>query len=272
MQSTNGEIEKYHRHLASFAAESTPLCIPFLDLLKASPEARLECSCKIIGDTIHPLRLNLWYENNGKSCLNPKIDTFLKNYAQIAPLNLSLYQQIVGKDFQYDKVKCTCAGIDIRIQSSASRVKVWHIIEQYPEKEAMILDFPEISPIAQSLKIQPGLLFGFDFGFDGGTALKVYPTLHISQIRQARNLLNILFGERTLALLEQCEWVNFGFTTKEAGISLHLLPRNLQTFIDNFHYPVLSDAYRLSGAQKVIISLDQAEAESTCYSSFNLYY
>jgi LynF/TruF/PatF family peptide O-prenyltransferase len=272
MQSNNAEIEKYHSHLTSFNAESTLLCVSFLDLLKDSPEAHLECSCKIIGETVYPLRLNLWYRNNGEVGLNPKIDAFLKNYAQISPLNLSLYQQIVGQDFQYDKVKCTCVGIDVRPQSRASRVKLWHIIEHYPEKEAMILNFPEISPIAQSLKIQPDLLFGFDFELDGGTAVKVYPALHISQIHQSRSLLNILFGKRTLALLEQCEWVNFGFTTKEAGLSLHLLPRNPQMFIDYFHYPVLSHAYRLSGAQKVIISLDQAEAESSCYSSFNLYY
>ncbi len=272
MQSTNAQIEKYHKHLTSFAAEETPLCIQFLDLLKASPEAHLECSCKIIGDTIHPLRLNLWYNDNGEPSLNPKIVTFLKNCAQDSSLNFSLYQQLVGTDFQYDKVKCTSLGIDARIQSSVSRVKLWHIIEHYPEKEAMVLDFPEISPIARSLKIQPDLLFGFDFRLDGGTAVKVYPTLHISQIQQSCSLLNILFGTRTLALLEQCEWVNFGFTTKEEGLSLHLLPRDPETFIDNFHHPVLSDAYRLSGAQKAIISLDQAEAESGCYSSFNLYY
>jgi LynF/TruF/PatF family peptide O-prenyltransferase len=272
MQSTNVQIEKYHRHLTSFAAETMPLCVSFLDLLKASPEAHLECSCKIIGDTIHPLRLNLWYKNNGESSLNPKIGTFLRNYAQTFPLDFSLYQQLVGTDFQYDKVKCTSLGIDVRTQSSASRVKLWHIIEHYPEKEAMILDFPEISPIAHSLKIQPDLLFGFDFGLDGGTAVKVYPALHISQIQQARSLLNILLGTRTLALLEQCEWVNFGFTTKEAGLSLHLLPRDPKMFIDNFHHPILSNAYRFSGAQKVIISMDQAEAESGCYSSFNLYY
>ncbi len=272
MQSTNAQIEKYHRHLTSFAAEATPLCIPFLDLLKASPEAHLECSCKIVGDMVHPLRLNLWYKHNGESGLNPKIATFLENYAQAFQLNFSFYQQLVGLNFQYDKVKCTALGIDIRTQSNASRVKLWHIIEHYPEKEAMALDFPEISPIARSLKIQPDLLFGFDFGLDGRTAVKVYPTLNISQIQQSRSLLNILFGVRTLALLEQCEWVNFGFTTKETGLSLHLLPQDPEMFIDNFHHPILSDAYRLSGAQKVIISLDQAEAESGCYSSFNLYY
>lgn len=272
MQSTNAQVEKYYRHLTSFGAEATPLCIPFLDLLKASPEAHLECSCKIIGDTVYPLRLNLWYKNDGESGLNPKIVTFLENYAQAFPLNFSVYQQLVGSHFQYDKVKCTSLGIDIRTQSGASRLKLWHIIERYPEKEAMVLNFPEISPIARSLKIQPDLLFGFDLGLDGGTAVKVYPALHISQIQQSRSLLNILFGTRTLALLEQCEWVNFGFTTKEAGLSLHLLPRDPELFIDSFHHPVLSEAYRLSGAQKVIISLDQAEAESGCYSSFNLYY
>ncbi len=272
MQSANMQIEKYHRHLTSFAAEATPLCSSFMDLLKASPEADLECSCKIIGDTVHSLRFNLWYKNNGESSLNPKIVAFLKNYSQAFPLNFSLYQQIVGTDFQYDKVKCTSLGIDARTQSSASRVKLWHIIEDYPEKEAMVLDFPQISPIARCLKIQPGLLFGFDFGLDGGTAVKVYPVLHLSQIQQSRSLLNALFGTRTFALLEQCNWVNFGFTTKEAGLSLHLFPRNPKMFIDNFHHPVLSDAYRLFSAQKVIISLDQAEAESSCFSSFNLYY
>ncbi|VVB92184.1 Uncharacterised protein [uncultured archaeon] len=272
MQSANVQIEKYRRHLTSFASRATPLCVPFLDLLRASPEAHLECSCKVCGEAVHPLRFNLWYKNSGEFSLNPKIVTFLKNYAQAFPLNFSLYQQLVGTDFQYDKVKCTSLGIDVRTQSSASRVKLWHIIEHYPEKEAMVLNFPEISPIARILKIQPGLLFGFDFGLDGGTAVKVYPVLHTSHIQQSRSLLNILFGARTLALLEQCKWVNFGFTTKEAGLSLHLFPRNPKMFIDNLHHPVLSDAYRLSGAQKVIISLDQAEVESGCCSSFNLYY
>jgi len=272
MQPTNSEIEKYHKHLTSFSTEATSLCIPFFELLKASPEAHLECSCKIVGDTVHPLRLNLWYKNNRETGLNSKIATFLKEYSQTFPLNFSLYQQLVGSNFEYDKVKCTALGIDTRKQFSESRIKLWHIIGHYPEKEEIVLDFPEISPIVRTLKIQPDLLFGFDFGLDGRTAVKVYPTLNRSQIQQSCSLLNILFGTRTLELLKQCEWVNFGFTSKTAELSLHILPQDPKTFIENLNNQILSDTYRLSGAQKVIVSLDQAEVERGCYSSFNLYY
>ena len=234
----------------------------------------LECSCKVDGDGIHGARINLWFSGHHlRQEALAKAQGFLQQCAQIAPLDLSLYRQVVNADFQYDKARCTILGIDAQAQSNKSRVKLWHIVEHYPEMEDVLLGFPGIAPIAQCFKILPELLFGFDFGFDGGTALKVYPMLHARHIPPLHNPLSALLGARTLALVEQCEWVNFGFTTKKPCISLHFLPRNPEVFIGNFHHQALSDVYRLSGAsQKVIVSLDQAEAESGCYSTFNFYY
>jgi hypothetical protein len=103
MKPNNEQIEKYRKHLTFFATETTPLCDLFLELLEASHEAHLECSCKIADNTVYPLRFNLWYKNNGESTINPKIVTFLKNCAQISPLNLSLYQNLSVRIFNMTK-------------------------------------------------------------------------------------------------------------------------------------------------------------------------
>jgi LynF/TruF/PatF family peptide O-prenyltransferase len=276
MKKYDGSLEaKLRRHASLFPRAASALEDIFNRLVLGSPEAdMLECSCKVDGGGIHGARMNLWFSGHllRQEAL-VKAQGFLRQCAQIAPLDLSLYRQIVGADFQYDKARCTVVGIDAREEPNKSRIKLWHIAEHYPEIEDKVLGLPGIAPAAQCFKILPELLFGFDFGMEGGTALKVYPMLHARHIQPLHNVLNSLLGERTLRLVEQCRWVNFGFTSKKPGISLHLLPWDPEVFISNFHHPVLSDVYRLSGApQKVIVSLDQAEVESGCYSTFNYYY
>lgn len=272
MQSASMQIEKYRRHMTSFASEATPLCVPFLDLLRASPEAHLECSCKVCGDTVHPLRFNLWYKNNGGSSLNPKIVAFLEHYAEMAPLDRSLYHEVIGTDFLYEKVRYNVVGIDLRPDIDSSRIKLWHIVGDYPAMETHALGFAGISPDARRLKIHKGFLFGFDFVFSGASALKVYPVMHDYEIREQKALLREIFGEKVTTLAEHCQRVSFGFSTDKAGASAHMIPYHASDFISKIGSRQLSIAFSATGSDRIIIAMDIDDINSGEYHTFNLYY
>lgn len=272
MQPADMQIEKFRRHLASFASRETQLCIPFLDLLRDSPEAHLECTCKICGDTVHPLRFNLWYKSSGGSGLNPKIAAFLEHYAEIAPIDCSLYHEVTGTDFLYEKVRYNVAGIDLRPDIDSSRIKLWHIVGDYPAMETRALGFAGISPDARRLKIHKGFLFGFDFVFSGASALKVYPVMHDYEIREHNAMLRDIFGEKVTKLVEHCHRVSFGFSTDKAGATAHMIPYHASDFISKIGSRQLSTAFSATGSNKIIIAMDIDDINSGEYHTFNLYY
>lgn len=272
MQSANVQIEKYRRHLTSFASKTTPLCVPFLDLLRASPEAHLECSCKVCGDTVHPLRFNLWYKNSGGFSLNTKIVAFLEHYAEMAPIDRSLYHEVIGTDFLYEKVRYNVVGIDLRPDIASSRIKLWHIVGDYPAMETRALGFAGISPNARRLKIHKGFLFGFDFVFSGASALKVYPVMHDYEIREQSALLRDIVGEKVTMLLERCHRVSFGFSTDKVGASVHMIPYDASDFIAKIGSKQLSTAFSAIGSTKIIIAMDIDDINAGEYHTFNLYY
>jgi len=272
MQSANAQVGKYHRHLTSFAAKATTLCVPFLNLLKASPEAHLECSCKVCGDIVHPLRFNLWYRNGGEDGLNPKIVAFLERYAEMVPIDRSLYREIIGTDFLYEKVRYNVIGIDLRQDIDSSRIKLWHIVEDYPAMERRALGFAGISPNARRLKIHKGFLFGFDFVFSGASALKVYPVWHDYEIREHNALLRDIVGEKVTMLVEHCQRVSFGFSTGKVGASAHMIPCYASDFIAGICSKSLSTAFFAIGSDRVIVAMDIDDINTGDYHTFNLYY
>ncbi|NJD78513.1 MAG: hypothetical protein FIB08_15705 [Candidatus Methanoperedens sp.] len=272
MQSADVQIKKFSRHLASFASRETPLCIPFLDLLRASPEAHLECSCKVYGDTVNPARFNLWYKNNGGSGLNPKIVAFLEHYAEIASIDRSLYYEVTGTDFLYEKVRYNVVGIDLRPDIDSSRIKLWHIVGDYPAMETRALGFAGISPDARRLKVHKGFLFGFDFVFSGASALKVYPVMHDYEIREHNAMLRDIVGEKVTMLAEHCHRVSFGFSTDKVGASAHMIPYDASDFIAKIGSRQLSDAFSATGSTGIIVAMDVGDINSGEYHTFNLYY
>ncbi|VVB85505.1 Uncharacterised protein [uncultured archaeon] len=272
MQQAFVQIGKYRRHLTSFASEETPLCVPFLDLLRSSPETHLECSCKVCGDTVHPMRFNLWFKNSGESSLNPKIVAFLEQYAEMAPIDCSLYHEVTGTDFQYEKVLYNVIGIDLRPDFASSRIKLWHIVGDYLDMETRALGFAGISPDARRLKIHSGFLFGFDFVFSGASALKVYPVMHDYEIREQNALLRDMVGEKVTVLAGRCRRVSFCFSTDKVGGSAHMIPYDASGFIAKMGSRQLSDAFSAIGSTKIIVAMDIDDINAGEYHTFNLYY
>jgi LynF/TruF/PatF family peptide O-prenyltransferase len=270
--SAAASLEKYARHLSALSAVPDSLCVSFLDLLRASPEAQLECSCKIRATMVHPLRMNLWYEMDRLPVLYPKIGAVLDRLATELPLDLSLYHDLIDPQFRYDRVRCSVFGIDARADPAASRIKLWHIIGDYPEMEERVFGFPGLAPEAHYLKIHPGLLFGFDFGLNGCSALKVYPVWHDFQICEYQGRLRDIVGAAAVALAQRCCRVSFGFSTADVGISAHMIPNDPAQFIADLKHPPLSATYQSLGISSAIVAMDLAEMRRTTPQTFNLYY
>jgi LynF/TruF/PatF family peptide O-prenyltransferase len=253
-------------------AQGNALSTLFLNLIRNSPEAHLECSCKINDYDIYPMRLNLWYENGGKSETINKIAGFLNNCSKIVDLNFSLYHGVVDRNFIYDKIGYSIVGIDARESPGVSRIKLWHIIKDYQEMEKRILGFEGISPIAKKMKVHKGLLFGFDFASSGKTAMKVYPVWHDFQIKQNHRLLLKFWGSKVVEMAKKCDRISFVFNTKNDDVTLHMIPVNTEKFIGDLGHKNLFKVYQSLNLSKVIVSLTLEEIEKGNYRTFNLYY
>ena len=265
-------VDKYRDHLARFHAESTYLCRPFFDAVQSAPEAHLERSCKIGSAGISPLRMNLWYRNDGSTEPESAIKTLVERYVNIADIDLSLYNYLLGSSFRYDKVHYNIVGIDIRPEPQASRLKLWHIVVDYPEIEEAMLTCDGIPQQASWLNVHGGLLFGFDFGFGGTSALKVYPLMHDYEMQEHRQLLHEVFGERMVALTDHCCRVSFGYSTGNSGVTAHMIPYDAAAFVSTSGSQPLADAYATCGASSVIVAMDTAEISAADCRNFNLYY
>jgi LynF/TruF/PatF family peptide O-prenyltransferase len=272
MRISSPQLEKLHRHLAVFGVTETNLCEEFEALILASPEADLECSCKLCGDEVFPLRLNLWYRD--ASCFEGerKIWRFFDHIAYSGTLDNSFYHEVLGPNFQHQKVRYSVVGIDVRAEARESRAKIWHIIADYPELEARVLGLSGIGAAARQLKVHKGLLFGFDFTLTGKAALKVYPVWHDFQIRERTDFLRELVGGEAVALMAQCSRVSFAFTTLNETITLHMMPYDAERFIRELRAPHLLRAFRSIGVPEVILAMNLAEIKAGAGRSFGLYY
>jgi LynF/TruF/PatF family peptide O-prenyltransferase len=264
--------EKFLQHFRLFREESRELSALFEALIKRSPEAHLECSCKIKDQDVHAQRVNAWYKNGEGEESRNKIDWFLTKCSEIAPLNFGLYREMVSPDFRKDKVVYTVVGIDERKQWRDSRIKLWKIITDYETQEEKVLAFEGISPFARAMKIHKGILFGFDFSFSGKTAMKVYPVWHDFQIARNRNLLTSLLGKETADIAGQCRRISFAFTNNSSDVVLHIHAVQTNALIHHLGNETLSRTYADIGKKEVIVSISLNELQRGECKSFNIYY
>ncbi|MBC6473278.1 MAG: LynF/TruF/PatF family peptide O-prenyltransferase [Hormoscilla sp. GM102CHS1] len=134
----------------------------FKHLVEKAGGYTIECSCKIAGDRLYPARFNLWFRDR---------QYFPKEAMDRAKLDYSLFQKFYSDRFDWSKVKKIAAGVDLRPEKANSRLKIWFIIEDYPEKLQAAISLHGEREDVRTLIVNNKLLIGFDFFLDGHSTI-----------------------------------------------------------------------------------------------------
>lgn len=138
----------------------------------------LEASCKVELDKLIASRFLLFFKDSTqqwRKWLNQSLAFFGQVESRVGvQLDYSLLQKFLGRDFDFNKITVLSTGIDLRKHLPDSSLKMHIRIEDYPEKldEALSLtrDSDDLMPLRQFLSV-----VGFDFYFDGRSAIELYP-------------------------------------------------------------------------------------------------
>ncbi|MBU0757188.1 MAG: LynF/TruF/PatF family peptide O-prenyltransferase, partial [Nanoarchaeota archaeon] len=270
-------LEKYLFHKAEFNIKDETTLDLFEEFLRKSGDCSLECSCKIEEYSIHPCRFNIWYENKRQvDNLNLIFDFISKTKEQEkVSLDLSLIKTFLDK-LDLNKVVQIITGIDLRANTKESRLKLWLIIKNYPEKVKQITSFIN-HPLLSELTFSNELLFGIDIYLDGRTCLKAYPLILEDTLKDDlnRKTLKEMFGETTLRLLETCDRTHISFRSESTKRNLHFHPYNAEKFIESINnekIKLLSEQVTSSGHKIKILSFSEEEMEKNNIRNINIYY
>jgi LynF/TruF/PatF family peptide O-prenyltransferase len=273
------QVEKFRKHKEIFGIVDDVYLGYFERLLKQSDKFVLECSCKVEGEGIFPTRFNIWYEDKFDIVGNMNLILGFLNSLVNEGCNLdySSFKEVLGQDFDIDRIEEVVVGIDLRKNVKESRAKVWFVSRDYPEIENKLFeikDYRDSFPLVSTSKY---FLFGFDFYFDGRKSVKIYPRFGKSFLQdpEKKKMIGCVFSDRISDLIFRCRSFNVSFKDTDLKRTLHFHPQNNKEFIDKIGSEKLSgisERLNLKDAGKIVVSLIEEEIDKNAISNFNIYY
>jgi LynF/TruF/PatF family peptide O-prenyltransferase len=193
-------------------------------------------------------------------------------------LDYSLLQQLLGINFDFNKVTVFSTGVDLRNHLADSSVKMHIRLEDYPEKinQALLLtdDPNDLLSVRDFLSV-----IGLDFYFDGRSAIEIYPEVVEADFLKAETQEKVWrhFPRFVLEPLEVTSLFGFGFSKANNNPVLYYHLKNRQNLTNYFK---LSDtAQRVHSFyqhQDILpnmwVGTAQQELEKTRIENIRLYY
>ncbi|MFB2836074.1 LynF/TruF/PatF family peptide O-prenyltransferase [Floridanema evergladense] len=238
----------------------------------------LECSCKIEKDKLYPARFNLFRNQPTSQHYQAAIHFFEQAESRAdVKINYRLIQQFVGNDFNFSKVVQILVGVDLRKEFSASRLKFWFVIKDYPQKLATAISLCHPPKELEMLLIDDSVVIGFDFDFKGGTEIEVYPKINEEKFKQfdVQNKLKKVLSPKALQLLDNCWSLIIGFSQANPEKILYYRTNDPNNFIANLHNDLANRVhayYRKQPVHGTIVGLREQELLVGKIENLNLYY
>jgi LynF/TruF/PatF family peptide O-prenyltransferase len=270
-------------HQKAFNIDECFLIKEFKKLVQNSENSTVECSCKIEDNNLYSTRFNLWFFGDDLVKKNEAIQAvtnFINKVEKRLKINFnySLFNQFYDNSFDLNLTKKIITGIDLRQKINDSRLKIWFIINNYPEKLEQALLLQGDNTEVRQLIFHNELLVGFDFFFDGRTKIKLYPDINKEEFQdiQIQKKLKEVLSDVAINLMSLCFWTHISFTSDNAEIILHYHPLNPQKFIKKFVYNQIVDNinnfYQHQNILRQVISVKESELIDNSINSLNLYY
>jgi LynF/TruF/PatF family peptide O-prenyltransferase len=243
-------------------------------------DCAIEASCKIELDKLIASRFMLFFKDQEwQKYLAQSLAFFRQVENRVGvQLDYSLLQQLLGINFDFNKVTVFSTGVDLRNHLADSSVKMHIRLEDYPEKinQALLLtdDPNDLLSVRDFLSV-----IGLDFYFDGRSAIEIYPEVVEADFLKAETQEKVWrhFPRFVLEPLEVTSLFGFGFSKANNNPVLYYHLKNRQNLTNYFK---LSDtAQRVHSFyqhQDILpnmwVGTAQQELEKTRIENIRLYY
>ena len=275
--------EKIFLHTQLFHIQKTEFFHAFLRHLAKEKNFCIECSFKIESQAIHPCRFNVWF--NGDYWANiARSMHFIQGFERIyqdVTIDHSSFDHVLGGGLSSSDIKRVVLGVDFRDRRCASRVKLWLVLANYHQYLDKIFNYMECGDKYAPFFVNPHLLLGFDFSFDGGNPIKIYPVLYRHDLdhHSLHPHFQRFFDESTIELMRLCDRFHVGIKQVHSDLVLHFHPVDWTHFIKKLNSLSCNPLMNHSVAHlfdkdigDVFISLSQREVRDRCLENMNFYY
>ncbi|MES0491553.1 MAG: LynF/TruF/PatF family peptide O-prenyltransferase [Leptospirales bacterium] len=266
-------------HLDYFDAKDSYPLSEFLSFEEEMEQVLIECSCKVSGQKVDAKRFNLWFPNPHKKKQLNKMMVLFETMARNDNIlfNRDLFTQFYNDQFDWSKVKQFILGVDIREELPSSRLKIWFIIEDYPEKIETAIHLYGENKDLRSLTLHDELLIGFDFYFNGRNVVKVYPDVKRYEYEQEAIQKNIgkVLHPSAMRLMEKSEWVHISFSRNYSSKVLHFHVHDPVPFLEMIsgeRARTMCNYYRQRELHNVVVSFYEHELIEQNIINWNFYY
>lgn len=275
----NKNLSYISEHRQKFNTGDSYLLAEFLSFVEDAKDARIECSYKVSGEKVHANRFNLWFARPLDATPLKKVMDFFAalQTKEKVRLNTELFDQFYDDAFDWNKIKYFVFGVDLREESSSSRLKIWFVVEDYPEKiEAAIQLYGEDGDL-RSLIFHSELLIGFDFYLNGRNVVKVYPDITKSELEQPyiqKQLAGALHSS-SLEFISQCKWLHVNFAKNNSSKALHYHtsdPASLLQKVNTRAANQIFNYYKEKDLHAAVISFYEHELKEQTILNWNFYY
>lgn len=260
---------------------------------KVKGDCSIEASCKIENDQLIASRFVLFYFRDVgqayKKCLQESLNFFsqVENQVQVK-LNYDIFQDFLGKDFDWSKVTRLSTGIDLRSNLKESSLKMHLRIKDYPEKVDAALRLSSIDQISWDLlnslsqfipQTQLIPQIGFDFYLDGRTEIELYLELFEEDFMkpEIQKFLQKRFPKSVLTPLEDSEIFHIGLSQANANPVIYYRLKSKDKLLNHFR---LNDAaqrvhsfyHQQETLPHMWVGVAEKELQKTRIENIRLYY
>lgn len=252
----------------------------FERFMQSQTDCSIDCACKIDGDELYPARFSLALYNNqyAEKQIRETIDFFHQVEGRTeVKLNYQQLQHFLGADFDFSKVIRNLVGVDARRELADSRVKLYIWMNDYPEKMATAMAWCDDKKDLSTLIVNQEFLVGFDFYFDGRTAIELYISLSSEEFQQTQvweRLAKVVCAP-ALRLVNDCQAIQIGVSRANDSKIMYYHTLNPNSFIDNLGNEMASRVhayYRHQPVRSLVVCIPEQELTARSIQRLNMYY
>jgi LynF/TruF/PatF family peptide O-prenyltransferase len=186
--------------------------------------------------------------------------------------------EFLDQSFDFRRSRKVVTGIDIRTDFPESRLKMWFMLTDYPEKVERAVALHGDDCDVTRLKLHDEFLVGFDFRFDGRSAIKLYPDVRPWELRDPAHrviLGNALSGE-ALEAMGRCRWTHIYLARHHAGRVLQFHPAEPDEFVARYLAPEMvrpvHELYEGTPLLDMVVSVRERDLADRPIRDFTVYY
>lgn len=238
MVNINHNLRYINEHKQAFDIEYFyPLDI-FENFAEQTQNWGIECSCKIENDKFYPTRFNFFAKKFTFKEVSLVFELFRRVETRCdVKLDYGTINKFLGNNFDFSKVTKIVTGVDLREDFSASRLKFWFWLDNYPEKLEIAISLLGDRKDLRLLYVNNSWLVDFDFYLNGKSTIELYPSMSQEELQKADVKLKLaqVLSVPAFNVLDNFSSVLIGFTQTNQDRLIYGYLINPNEFIENLH-------------------------------------